>query len=65
MSKEVFELFPSSCMKRCISKAPSVSLEFKLVNNIESQYDPEEIATKNIHNDMIPPTLFKIIQNVS
>ena len=65
MSKEIFYLFQNIVVKRSISQTPLIPFKFKFVNSVKSENNSQKIATKNVNNNMIPPTFFKIVQNIS
>ena len=52
-------------LKRRRTETPSISIQAQFINNHEGTGNSKKVASKNIDNDMVPPTFLKIIEHIS
>ena len=52
-------------MERSISQTPSISLKFKVVDDVKANNNAKKIASKDIYDQVIPPALLEVIKNIA
>lgn len=52
-------------MKGGIPETPSVPFQLKFVNDIEAEHNTQQVASKYINDDMVPPTFLEIVKHIS